>query len=347
MKKIVAKTVVIMLCVVAALSGVFWWQLKRYEDGIIDIYANQQDAYVQLVLDQINLKENREEEEIINEILSSLDASTNKYWTFSNAQSLLFIKDVLETNKYKGFTSESYYSDENARNFLETLIVNKVTHSIVTVDEKSYVASGVAFEYSGNEYKLCLLTNRDTLLENNSFLGSKVLICTVIAIILIFMFLFTTISARRYQQVLEKNGEIKQDVAELQAHVAELNDALREKRSRDTKQKIWSEDLLPDFIARMGERGIQKAAFIVVRCRNEAAKKEFLAGANITLDESVIRFEKNENDILLIGIDMNCRLLSPSVIPCIVEGCSMGERLDVNGNENLTLDYVNEFLKEA
>ena len=40
---------------------------------------------------------------MIEKVLSSLDASSNKYWTLSENQELLFVKDVTETNKYKGF----------------------------------------------------------------------------------------------------------------------------------------------------------------------------------------------------------------------------------------------------
>lgn len=90
------------ICVVAAaaLGGLITYILiGRYEKGIIEVCATQQDAYVQLVLDQINLKDNRDDEEIINDILKTMDSSSNKYWAFSKNQSMLFVKDVLETNR--------------------------------------------------------------------------------------------------------------------------------------------------------------------------------------------------------------------------------------------------------
>lgn len=68
------------ICVVAAaaLGGLITYILiGRYEKGIIEVCATQQDAYVQLVLDQINLKDNRDDEEIINDILKTMDSSSN------------------------------------------------------------------------------------------------------------------------------------------------------------------------------------------------------------------------------------------------------------------------------
>ena len=77
-----------------ALGGLITYILiGRYEKGIIEVCATQQDAYVQLVLDQINLKDNRDDEEIINDILKTMDSSSNKYWAFSKNQSMLFVKD--------------------------------------------------------------------------------------------------------------------------------------------------------------------------------------------------------------------------------------------------------------
>ena len=95
----------VVICVCCA-----WAQMKKYERGVLDVYAVQQDGYVQLVLDQINLQEDQDSEEIVHNILETLDASSNHYWTLSDAGSLVFVKDVLETNRYKGFTQESYYT---------------------------------------------------------------------------------------------------------------------------------------------------------------------------------------------------------------------------------------------
>ena len=49
------------ICVVIAAAACGWLsyiQINRYEKGILEVCATQQDSYVQLVLDQINLKEN-------------------------------------------------------------------------------------------------------------------------------------------------------------------------------------------------------------------------------------------------------------------------------------------------
>ena len=89
-------TTICVICVAVIAGFTAHIELQRYEDGILDVCATQQDAYVQLVLDQINLKDNRNDEQIIKEILETMDASSNHYWTFSKDQSMLFVKDNLQ-----------------------------------------------------------------------------------------------------------------------------------------------------------------------------------------------------------------------------------------------------------
>lgn len=110
---------------------------------------NSRMPMVQLVLDQINLKDNRDDEQIIKDILGAMDASSNRYWTFSKDQSMLFVKDVTETNKYKGVNTATYYISDSAKEFLNNLSVNNVIHSYIEINDNRYIASGVMFEYKG------------------------------------------------------------------------------------------------------------------------------------------------------------------------------------------------------
>lgn len=82
------------IAVILIIGFLAWLQLGTYERGILDVYAVQQDGYVQLVLDQINLIENDTDEALVNDILATFDASSNKYWTLSHDDALVFIKDV-------------------------------------------------------------------------------------------------------------------------------------------------------------------------------------------------------------------------------------------------------------
>ena len=89
-KNVLVITTIYVICF-SVIAGVFaYTRINKYEEGVLEVCATQQDAYVQLVLDQINLKSNRDDEQIINDILGTMNSSSNKYWTFSKNQSILF-----------------------------------------------------------------------------------------------------------------------------------------------------------------------------------------------------------------------------------------------------------------
>lgn len=288
--------------VVIGVAMLVWQQIVRFENGILDVCATQQDGYVQLVLDQINIKSNRDDEEIVTDILASLDASSNKYWTFSRNEAMLFVKDVLETNKYHGFTTATYYVSDSAREFLDGLKLNKVTHKTISIGEKNYIASGVVFEYSGAEYKLCLLTNRSVFLDNNRFLGAKISLCVLFGIVA-FLFLVTAMEMARKNSALVKDISNRMDtIAQLNSSVNRLNDRLNEKEVYDTRTSIMSEDMLGEFLVKLGKKKVAPLTFARLKCLNEKGKDRFFEKGQVLLDHTVLRFCLSSGEYLLIFV---------------------------------------------
>lgn len=305
---------VILFSIIAALLA--YTRIISYEDGILEICAKQQDAYVQLVLDQINLKSNRDDEQIINEILSTMDASSNKYWTFSKNQSMLFIKDVLETNRYKGITAASYYSSDSAKAFLDNLQLDYVTHDNIMINGKVYIASGVSFEYKDEEYKLCLLTDKSVLLDNNSYLQIKIEMETFVVIILLALVVTSMIFAYTVKKLSIKNSLQDDTISSLNVMLSKMNDRLMEKDLHDTKDNVWEQNAIKPFMDRITERNITPVTFVHIRCTDVTYRDRFISKAVIMLDKNVLRFRYLESDIVLlcVQIDMNRTMKSINVL---------------------------------
>lgn len=213
---------ILSLALVITVGALAWLQLSSYEAGVLDVYASQQDGYVQLVLDQINLNRQRSDEEIINDILGTLDASSSHYWTFSRQDSMIFVRDVLETNRYKGFTETTYFISESARTFLERLETDRVIHDTIQIDEVPYVASGVEFTYGGENYKICLLTNAETVLDHNAYLNAKInlvvlsfVLLGIVVISLIFLALLTEHTRKQLWQQEDDNVVLRKKITAL------------------------------------------------------------------------------------------------------------------------------------
>ena len=78
-KNVLVITTIYVICF-SVIAGVFaYTRINKYEEGVLEVCATQQDAYVQLVLDQINLKSNRDDEQIINDILGTMNSSSKMF----------------------------------------------------------------------------------------------------------------------------------------------------------------------------------------------------------------------------------------------------------------------------
>ena len=295
--KTISFTIII---IVGVLAWVGNQQMKSYEDSILSIYAEQQDAYVQLVLDQINVLDDRSDEEIVTKILGSLDASSRKYWTLTKNKPLLFVKDVTETNRYKGLTSNTFFSGDSANDFLQNLAVNNVSHKIIQMGDDRYVASGVIFEYNGAQYKICLLTNDTVILDNNVFLSSKIGLYVFGAILLGMLLLVAMIFANVVDLRDRRIRKLEKHITSLNKVLEEQTETIREMDSYHTRWSIFRLPMLEMFVDKLAERKTAPLTFVELEFASKEERKHFLNQAQILLDEKVIRFENSSDQEIVL-----------------------------------------------
>jgi hypothetical protein len=290
-----------MIIVTGAFVALTYFEMHRYEDGIIDVCATQQDSYVQLVIDQINLKENRSDQEIIENILSTLDSSSNRYWTFSKEQTMLYVKDALETNRYQSLTARSYYTSESADNFFEGLIENKVQHERIILDNKDYIASGALFRYNDQDYRICLLTNTTVLLDNNKFLGSKMELIIIFIVVYSLIFIFPIAMAILNNIVQKKNNATNEELRDVNLTVERLNERLTTNEIYDNRLNLFS---LPTINLFLDEyRSVSKAfpiSFIAFRYSDKETVSKFFGHNCVLLGKRDLKFYDGKEHLALI-----------------------------------------------
>lgn len=305
--------------VIAIGAGIFSvLQIQFYEDSVLEIYADSQDAYVQLVLDQINLLDDYSDEEIVENILGTLDSSSNRYWTFTSEDAIIFVKDVIETNRYKGFTAETYYISEEAQKFIKNLSNNKVVHDLILIDKKEYIASGVAFTYNNVRYQICLLTNPDTVLDHNIYLNAKINLSIAIGVVLLLFLaatIFLTILKERkskdYLQQKEKNEE-------LLVMIERLSAALERERLFDTQLSVFHYSVLPMMLEKLEQKKISPVTIVYLSYETEEDKKDFFLRSQIMLDYHVFRFQNTEDKKLaLVTIQCNKAAVMQALTPLL------------------------------
>lgn len=305
--------IVAVITVVFATVGIA--QLLKYDDTILDIYADQQDAYVQLVLDQINMKKFYSDEEIIEDILNSLDASGQKYWTLSKDESIIFVKNVTETYRYKGFTTETFYISDSAKGFLDGLTVNYVTHALINVDEDLYVASGAEFEYHGDIYRICLLTDKTVILNNNNFLSAKVTIVIVMLLMIAGSLIGSIALGTSIVVNRRKINKLKEDNEKKNLKIIELNKEIKMVDSYHTKWHMFDESLLPAFSQKLEQTNCYPISLMLLRFDLENDRDIFLEKAQFSLDKKILRFNPyNQKELLLVFVSYELRFAHDAVM---------------------------------
>lgn len=204
--------VTLVACAVAVALGAFCvWQLSHYEDGLIETFANQQDDYVRVVADQLS----RASDDDAQELLGSIGPSSSKYWTMSEDGSLVFVKDVDDTSRYRGFSTSTYYETDAAQAFVSGLSENGVSHAVIEVDGRDFIASGTVVDRSGAKVSLCLLTARHVIIDQNAYLSARVGLGVAIGAALVLMVGACVVMGLRGDRLLERAQAAEKDAERL------------------------------------------------------------------------------------------------------------------------------------
>ena len=293
------------IVVVILLSLYGYLKIKNYEDSVLSMYAEQQDAYVQLVLDQINIQGEKSDEKIISDILSSLDSSAQKYWTLSKNQSLIFVKNVTETKRYRGFTTATYYVSDEARHFIENMGKDRVKHQIVEMENEKYVISGVTFKYNNANYKICLLTGEGVILDQNDFMSAQIsLYSYVIVLLVILLVAVMVVSKIAHTKAGEAKNLSKKIVSQNRA-IEELERELRLSNAYDSKWNLYVADMLDVFLEKLAIRDVKPITFARICFLKKQDMVDFLENSQMFLDERVLRFKENDNYLVLLLVSFS------------------------------------------
>lgn len=335
------------MALVLLMAFVGYRQMEAYESSVLSIYADQQDAFVQLVLDQINLQPDRTDEDIIRDILGSLDTSNRKYWTLSKNQSLLFVKDITETNRYKGFTNATYYVSESAARFMENLEVNRVRHEIIEIDGKRYVISGVIFAYRGEDYKICLLTNETFILDQNVFLSSKIALYIFIAVILLGFLLVTLILNRFLDRKTRKIQALSEKTQLLNRQVEQMEEKIESMDDYHTRWNLFHGSLMDAFVTKLSQRELDSVVFLQLSFGDREQRNVFLEKAQLLLDEKVLRFSVKKHDIVLVFLQYREEDVQKAMERMQMEESVVGSPVACGRPEQSLRECYEDFLRRA
>ena len=157
------------------------------------------------------------------------------------------------------------------------------------------------FEYNGNEYELCLLTNETVFLDNNTFLSSKVELIIIIVFIICILIIVPIILMQKNVKILNRYKESLANERQLANSVVKLNAQLEERNIYDSRRNLFSVDLLDEFIERLSKREHVLPVFYArVSCTTDNGEFRFLDSTNLLFGKSSIRFKNKSNEEIVI-----------------------------------------------
>ena len=224
------------------------YQLNNYETRFLEIYGGEQDGYVKIILEQINRLDNEGTDEDITDIISSLDSTASRYWTLSKGDSILFVKSVTETNRYKGFHDGTYYATETASAFMNSLGVNQVGHRIIYLDNDRFIASGMIFEWQGEQYRICLLTYDRVILEDNVLLECRNAIIIILSIVLALLIILSMIMSKRITRQSLYIDRQEERVVWQNQQIELLDEQLKREYAFSASKHVFKSSVLDEFL---------------------------------------------------------------------------------------------------
>ena len=308
--KFITAVTISTLFVAFLLAGFAWWEIFNYEQGVAELYAQEQDGYVEIVARQIERYGDVAGDKFVEDTIEMLDSTSQRYWTLDNSQYFLFVKSINDTDIYKTFSTDTFFNTQSAQSFLKILKKGTVTHSIIRLDGYKYVASGIIFEYAGTEYRLCLLTDYDVMLTNNAYLSSKLYLLIDLIVMIAIVVIACIFFAIRLSDEKKKVHDTKEVNAQLNRYIDFLDNAVM---GRNSTAIITGEGKIMHLIHRMEERKIYPCTFVDVKLNTdkmipfyEAYKDKFKKGVvwiRYSRDNYILVFGKLKKDEALNFFD--------------------------------------------
>ncbi len=335
---------VLVLIIAAAVEWLTIFELQNYENSFLQIYGDEQDGYVQVTIDQIKRLGPLASEDDITDIISSIDTSSDRYWTLSGGDNILFVKSVTETSRYKNLTAQSYYSIDSSQSFIDSLSVDRVKHDIIFIGEDRYIASGAKFDWNGQEYTICLMTYDYAILDQNALLEAKntiIVIVTIIVAVFICVIMINLIKLHRNKTVILR---LEDEKVNMNITINHLHELLLRYESYTAKYHTYYERVLPVFLNSLYEKKVEPLRAALFEAKDEEAEEIFLDNMILTMDESVLRFKLNNGKILIIfiGTDEKVGLQLIKTLDCNKAAIVKSENWQLDGESYL--EKYNRFI---
>ena len=327
---IVGRTVFFSIVVMVLFCGYAIWQISKYEEGTAEIFAEEQDGYVSLVSKEI--KNGKTSIENAADTVEVLDSDDDRFWTLDDKSTILYIKNVTETNQYRNVAPEKYYSSKSAKNFLDSLSENDVIHKVITIDGQKYIASGIIVSANNKNIRMILLSDMKIVFSNNTYLSDKIFLETAVVSIAVLFIVVLILMSILISKEKEKTEIAVREIKELQDKIEDITEAVevREELMKRTVSDTFEKET-PKESEIVAESEVTAEPEVVeeieVTEESKVEKKEVKGDMTIS-DEDYAKshFIRNRKECedLFLGLDER-HIYPTTVLACRLRGKSVSD----------------------
>ncbi len=307
----------IAVTVALAAAAFSWWQLSRYEDNLLEIFAKTARSVQSNPLSTRSTWRRTAPTTTSSTRYWAPSRVRAQYWTLSKKNRLIFVKDVTDSTRYRGFSTKTYYDTDSASSFISGLSKDRVDHAVIQIDGNDYIASGTAFSYGGSTYRLCLLTGKHVVIDQNAYLAARVNLAVTIAVVLI-LFVATCVGmSLRNDSIARRLRTSEADNRELRLTIERLNDEVMGRKPFDTQRSLFDIRTAQTLLDKLSAADKLPATFVSLRFDAREGLNAFLKDAVAVLDRSVVRFA---DDATLVLVFIGAEAEAASYALSLVEG---------------------------
>lgn len=333
----IATNIVFIIAIISIIISIYIY--NQLKNGITEISVEQQDEYIQLVVDQINVIENQTSEEIIKNILSSLSSSEKKYWVLSENESIVYVKNDDETNTYKNVKEDDYFGSYEAEEFINNLLINKVEHTSILINGNTYILSGTLFLYNGNTYKLCLMSDVNIFIENNTFLLVFIELITFLSFLIIIFTITIILASIDLQKKEDKISEDEIEIKKLNIAVEKLNDEYSKAKMYEAQSNAWSKETLSEFIDKLFQKKANCFTIVNIKFKDTQVRNRFDIKSDFIYDKNIIKFIISDLEYLFLFINMDKNKTEQTCKLTKVDGAEITKMVCIDAKTD-SADYV-------
>lgn len=159
---------------------------------------------------------------------------------------------------------------------MNRLKLNQVGHQIIYLNEDRFIASGMIFEWRGQQYRICLLTYDKALLEDNILLECKNSIIIILLLVLALLIILSMMMSKKIRGQASRIALQEERAIWQNQQLEQLDEQMKREHAFSARKRVFKHTVLDEFLQELDERGPNRFILQYLRQKPRSPGTNFL-----------------------------------------------------------------------